>query len=61
MHVEALRELSSSLDKAIKPHTMTLEERTVTLTGTVEQQYAQWREILKRIYEAETGTVVDKP
>jgi hypothetical protein len=27
----------------------------VTLTGTVDQQYAQWREILQQMYRAETG------
>jgi hypothetical protein len=34
---------------------VTLEDRTVTLTGTVEQQYAQWRQILRDIYDTETG------
>ena len=33
-----------------------LEERVVTLSGTVESQYAQWREILADIYANETGT-----
>jgi hypothetical protein len=27
----------------------------VTLSGTVDQQYAQWREILQEIYRTETG------
>lgn len=55
LHLEALRELSASLDAEVQPHTVTLEDRTVTLTGTVEQQYAQWRDILRQIYETETG------
>jgi hypothetical protein len=55
MHAEALKEIAASLDAEIAPHTVTLEDRTVTLTGTVEQQYAQWRQILRDIYETETG------
>lgn len=55
MHAEALKEIAASLDAEIAPHTVTLEDRTVTLTGTVEQQYAQWRQILREIYETETG------
>jgi 20S proteasome alpha/beta subunit len=27
----------------------------VTLTGSVEDQYQQWRELLRQIYEAEVG------
>ena len=61
MHIEALKELSASLDAEIKPHTVTLEDRTVTLTGTVEQQYAQWRDILRQIYEKETGAANPQP
>jgi hypothetical protein len=55
MHAEALKEIAASLDAEIAPHTVTLEDRTVTLTGTVEQQYAQWRQILRDIYDTETG------
>lgn len=61
MHLEALKELSASLDAEIQPHTVTLEDRTVTLTGTVEQQYAQWRDILRQIYEKDTGAVSTQP
>ena len=61
MHLETLKELSASLDAEIQPHTMTLEDRTVTLSGTVEQQYGQWRDILRQIYEAETGAVSTPP
>jgi hypothetical protein len=57
LHQEALREIAASLDAEIKPHTLTLEDRTVTLTGTVEQQYQQWQEILRQIYLQETGAV----
>ncbi len=59
IHVEALEEISASLDSEIQPHSIELEDRTVTLSGTVNEQYGQWRRILKEIHATETGTVVD--
>lgn len=55
MHEEALKELGTSLDAEVQPHTITLQNRTVTLTGTVDQQYKKWRQILSDIYQTETG------
>ena len=55
IHAAALKELSSSLSNQLEPHTIKVSDRTVTLKGTVEEQYAQWREILKEIYLAEIG------
>lgn len=55
MHYEALRELGASLTAEVQPHTITLEDRTVTLSGTVDDQYGQWRAILRDIYQTETG------
>jgi len=57
MHKTALEELGSSLNADIQPHTIELENRTVTLTGTVEEQYDQWQAILQDIYRTETGQV----
>ncbi len=59
IHVEALEEISASLDSEIEPHSIDLEDRTVTLSGTVNEQYGQWRRILKEIHEAETGSATD--
>jgi len=56
LHVEALAELGNSMQAEIAPKTIALEERVVTLTGSVEEQYAQWREILAEMYAEETGT-----
>lgn len=50
---ERVAEMGSSLEAVIAPQVIALEDRSVTLTGTVEQQYAQWREMLHRIYEQE--------
>jgi len=58
IHVEALQELGDSLEAEIEPHVIEMEDRTITLSGTVENQYDQWREILKEIYVLDTqGTV----
>jgi len=58
VHEEALEEISASLDSEMQPHTMKLEDRTITLSGSVNEQYGQWRQILKDIYRAETGQTV---
>lgn len=50
---ERLAEMGSSLEAVIAPQVIALEDRTVTLTGTVEAQYAQWRELLHEIYQQE--------
>ena len=55
IHASALKEMSNSLSGQLEPHTIALADRTVTLTGTVEEQYAQWRQILQEIYAAEIG------
>ncbi len=55
MHVEALQELGDSLEAAIEPQVIELEDRTITLSGTVENQYDQWRELLREIYQVDTG------
>lgn len=61
LHIEALAELGDSLESEIAPQTIELEERTVTLTGNVEAQYAQWREILAEMYRTETGALQSAP
>ena len=50
IHAEALKELGASLSAEIEPQVIALEDRTVTLTGTVDHQYEQWRNILREIY-----------
>ena len=55
IHTEALKELSESLNAEIQPQTIALTDRTVELSGTVEEQYRQWQELLKQIYLIDTG------
>ena len=55
IHMAALEEMGASLEGVIAPRVIGLEDQTITLTGTVEEQYEQWREILADIYAAERG------
>ncbi len=55
IHVAALEELGQSLESEVAPKVINLEDRTVTLTGNVEEQYSQWKEILADIYAVEAG------
>ena len=57
IHSLALQELAESLDAETEPHRVELSDQTVTLSGTVEEQYQQWREILREIYLAETTPI----
>lgn len=56
IHIEALQELGDSLEASIEPQIIELEDRTVTLSGTVDNQYQQWRELLQEIYQIDTGS-----
>ncbi|PAJ76184.1 hypothetical protein CJF42_01520 [Pseudoalteromonas sp. NBT06-2] len=51
IHIEALQELGDSLEANLETHVIELEDRTITLSGTVDNQYEQWRDILKDIYK----------
>jgi len=50
---ERLAEMGSSLEAVIAPQVIALEDRTITLTGTVQAQYEQWRDLLQQIYQQE--------
>lgn len=55
IHVEALEELGMSLEAEITPQVIEFEDRTITLSGNVDEQYNQWREVLADIYQTEIG------
>lgn len=55
LHVEALKELGESLSGDLKPRVIELDGKTVTLSGSAEAQYQEWRELLRKIYVKETG------
>lgn len=55
IHAVELEELGRSLEAEVAPQNIELEDRTVTLSGNVDEQYAQWRALLADIYRAEIG------
>ena len=55
MHGESLKQLSSSFQNEVQPIVVDIEGRTLELKGSAEQQYAEWRRLLRELYENETG------
>ena len=53
VHREALAELGESIHFELAPQVIELENKTVELTGTADEQFSQWRSFLRRIYEEE--------
>ena len=53
LHAEALREYGESLEVELEPSVIDLRERSVTLTGTVEDQFKEWKRILQEMFDAE--------
>lgn len=54
---ESVAEMGSSLEAEIAPQVIALEDRTITLTGTVQAQYTQWQELMQKIYTQERGAL----
>jgi len=55
IHEAAIQELSQSFSGEMKPVVMEFEGKQYELTGSAEEQFQQWRELLRKIYYAETG------
>ena len=55
IHEAAIQELSESFSSEMKPVVMEFEGKQYELTGSAEEQFKQWRELLRKIYYAETG------
>lgn len=55
IHAEALKELTTSLGTEVQPQNVELDGKTVKLSGSAEEQYGQWREQLRALYQLETG------
>jgi hypothetical protein len=60
IHAEAVNELGASLEGEVEPRVVELEGETVTLRGSAEAQYDQWRRLLREIYVRETGFSVSE-
>ena len=59
IHEAAIQELSESFSSEMKPVVMEFEGKQYELTGSAEEQFKQWRELLRKIYFAETGFYPD--
>ncbi|HNP65527.1 MAG TPA: hypothetical protein PKH39_16460 [Woeseiaceae bacterium] len=55
LHLDAIAELSESFGSEAAPMVVSVEGQERRLTGTAEVQYESWRQLLREIYEAETG------
>ncbi len=55
IHEQALQELTQSLGREITPNVLDIEGATVELSGSAEQQYTQWRSLLRALYQADQG------
>ncbi|MCZ6911557.1 MAG: hypothetical protein O7F72_02005 [Proteobacteria bacterium] len=60
LHFEAMKELGESMEAQVAPMVVEVEGQTVELTGTVDAQFDEWRVILRDIYAAETGIIVEE-
>src|SRR5688572_6385520 len=61
IHTESLKEISGSFQTEAAPLVVDVEGRTLRLTGTAEEQYAEWRRLLHELYKEETGLVPTAP
>lgn len=52
---DAIEELGTSFSSEAEPLVIEVEGKTIQLTGSAEQQYAKWRNMLRQIYARETG------
>jgi hypothetical protein len=55
IHRDAIEELGASFASETRPLVVEVEGEVHELTGSAEEQYAEWRALLKRIYTSETG------
>jgi hypothetical protein len=55
IHSEAIKELSESFGSEMRPIVMEFEGQQYELTGSAEEQFKHWRELLEQIYLLETG------
>jgi hypothetical protein len=61
VHADALKELTQSFQAEVAPQVVEVEGHTLRLTGTAEDQYREWRKLLKQLYLEETGSAAAPP
>jgi len=55
IHADAIQELGQSFGADAAPMVMEVEGRVVTLRGSADEQYREWRRLLRAIFISETG------
>ena len=53
--------LGESFQAEVQPMVVDVEGKTLQLKGTAEEQFTEWRRLLKELYENETGLPVQVP
>lgn len=61
MHSDSLKQLGESFQAEVQPLVVDVEGRTLQLRGTAEEQFQEWRRLLKELYESETGLPAAAP
>lgn len=61
IHSVALEELSESFGNEMQPVIMEFEGKQYELTGSAEEQFKHWKQLLREIYLAETGFEAQPP
>lgn len=61
LHSDSLKQLGESFQAEVQPMVVDVEGKTLQLTGTAEEQFQEWRRLLKELYENETGLPVQVP
>ena len=52
---QEMRTLAEGFDNEIAPTALELDGTVINLSGSLDQRYREWRDILRRIYRLETG------
>jgi len=61
MHSDSLKQLGESFQAEVQPMVVEVEGRTLQLKGTADEQYHEWRRLLRELYENETGVAPPAP
>ena len=54
-----LRELNEALASEITPYVLDIEGKTIQISGSAEQQFKEWKTLLKRIYADEISSLAN--
>ena len=55
IHIDAMEELGTSFEAEVSPMVVEVDGEVHRLNGSVEGQYAGWRDLLQRIHRSETS------